>query len=413
MCLASIFEGEIERIAGPNRMSQTVIFQPQELLFELPSQTLPKCKECGKEFEKAKGHPYQIFCSKKCKLKERARVETAKEKRVKSIGHELSGLVPRREPKGERDKEIVRYFDEGFAMRAIAHKMGITHRYVLKRLVLLGCHVPDKANNRRHLKGRGPHSRNPNNEEIQRRKKELELSREAWRARLKINGELQSVKALIRKRRQSAVVLRNLKKGIGFQTTCKQNGWSFSALYEFIRGRKSYRMAQKRTGEFQEQLKTQGKYTKQFRDEYELQGRANSVLAGSRLPFKKEPIISLGSRRKPDFTINEEWAIEAKCAVRARETATAIGQAAWYRSKGYRTAVLIPDDITIDSDSIKLLHASSAIVLTITEFPLWVESYRSSLALSARTLPPVRQHSGNALHAQAGDRTRPGNPCDT
>jgi endogenous inhibitor of DNA gyrase (YacG/DUF329 family) len=191
----------------------------QVYLFEVP--TGKPCKRCGTLFQaKEKNHKY---CCARCReLDAWARHDAIEKERKKLLaaGFELPAI----RELSEQDKQAVHFYKEGFGIKAIGRKQGRNARAVQKALIAAGVYVAQEKHNGIAKKGTGEYSRVIM---AQRRQERKDQKNKIWRHRV-------------------AVCLWGLRKGSGIETTCKENGWVFSSVYNYIKASKAYLAARDR-----------------------------------------------------------------------------------------------------------------------------------------------------------------------
>jgi len=153
-------------------------------------------------------------------------------------------------------------------------------------------------------------------------------------------------------RHRMAVCLWNLRNGVGIETSCHQNGWKPTSVWNHIRERKAYhqlrcrldnqviseRFIQRECGWVSSAFPREGK----FCDEIALR------LEQIGIPYLREAQVG-GTRYRADFVI-KETVIEAKVDTTHNQMKKCIGQCWLYLHFGFKNIlVVIPDDVRLDS----------------------------------------------------------------
>jgi len=165
------------------------------------------CKNCGKEFSPQQKN--QIFCCPKCK-KAFFRQKTEEQIKVRFQRIQHSEAPP---PKNlsEKAKEAVELYKKKKGLGTIARALKESKSNVRRRLIYAGVYKPRPEQNTLARKGTGKFSKVLQRERIMKRE-------EGWRDRM-------------------AVCLRNLRRGIKIEVTCKTEGWSSKGIWRRLKGK--------------------------------------------------------------------------------------------------------------------------------------------------------------------------------
>ncbi len=156
-------------------------------------------------------------------------------------------------------------------------------------------------------------------------------------------------------RHRVATCLWNLRRGIGVQRTCKEEGWNLNSIWNDLGGRPSYRrFVLRRRRKWPAKRLTTKHWSKIFPAESGLQSRIETILQSRQLEYVRECRLP-GSRTRVDFKLADETFIECKVGVNAAQMYQFIGQALHYQRFAMKTVLCIPSDVEIRKDLHELI----------------------------------------------------------
>jgi hypothetical protein len=170
-------------------------------------------------------------------------------------------------------------------------------------------------------------------------------------------------------RHQVAKCLWNLRKGIGVQRTCKEEGWNLNSIWNHLGGRASYRRFVLRRGRKWPTKYTASKHwSKIFPAESGLQSRIETILQSRQLESVRECRLP-GSRTRVDFKLADGMFIECKVGVNAAQMYQFIGQALHYQKFAAKIILCIPSDVEIRKDLHELIVEMGVLVCNESTVP--------------------------------------------
>lgn len=121
-------------------------------------------------------------------------------------------------------------------------------------------------------------------------------------------------------RHRLATCLWNLRKGVGVETTCKQQGWNIKSIWNDLGPRRSYRcFALRRKRKWPDKRAAGKHFSRMFPVESALQDLVEAILQSQRLKYVRESRLE-GSRTRVDFKVDNETFVECKVGVNAGQT---------------------------------------------------------------------------------------------
>jgi hypothetical protein len=170
-------------------------------------------------------------------------------------------------------------------------------------------------------------------------------------------------------RQRIAKCLWNLRKGIGVQRTCKQEGWNLNSIWNDLGRRASYRRFVLRRKRKWPMKRTASKHwSKTFPAESGLQSRIETTLRSRQLEYVRECRLP-GSRTRVDFKLADGTFIECKVGVNAAQMYQFIGQALHYRKFATKIILCIPGDVEIRKDLHELIVQIGVLVCNEAALP--------------------------------------------
>jgi hypothetical protein len=156
-------------------------------------------------------------------------------------------------------------------------------------------------------------------------------------------------------RHRVAACLWNLRKGIGVQRTCKENGWNLNSIWNDLGRRASYRsFVLRRKRKWPTKYTASKHWSKIFPAESGLQSRVETILQSRQLEYVRECRLP-SSRTRVDFKLADQTFIECKVGVNAAQMYQFIGQAVHYRKFVAKIVLCIPSDVEIRKDLHELI----------------------------------------------------------
>ena len=169
-------------------------------------------------------------------------------------------------------------------------------------------------------------------------------------------------------RHRVAMCLWNLRKGIGVQRTCKEEGWNLNSIWNDWGRRASYRrFVLRRRRKWPTKRITSKHWSKLFPAEFGLQSRIETILQSQQIEYVRECRLQ-GSRTRVDFKLADRTFIECKVGVNAAQMYQFIGQALHYQKFATKIVLCMPSDVEIRKDLHELIVQMG--VLICNEFTL-------------------------------------------
>jgi len=163
-------------------------------------------------------------------------------------------------------------------------------------------------------------------------------------------------------RHRVAKCLWNLRKGIGVQRTCKEEGWNLNSIWNDLGRRASYRRFDlRRRRKWPTKRTTSKHWSKIFPAESGLQSSIETILQSRQLEYVRECRLP-GSRTRVDFKLPDQTFIECKVGVNAAQMYQFIGQALHYQKFATKTILCIPSDVEIRKDLHELIIQMGVLV---------------------------------------------------
>ena len=159
-----------------------------------------------------------------------------------------------------------------------------------------------------------------------------------------------------------AVCLWGLRKGMGVETTCKQNGWSKANIWNYLARRKSYRKFKAHRKTKWPDKRSSGKhYSRKFPSEAVFQGVIEGIVKNAGVRFVSQARLC-DAMTRVDIKLEDGTFVELKVALNARGSYEFIGQAFHYRKHAKRIILCIPSDIEFRRDLYELIVELGVIV---------------------------------------------------
>jgi len=377
-----------------------------DTLFDLQQCSNRKaCKNCGQEFLPQQKR--QVFCCPKCKRTFfHRKTDQEIQARFELIQHTD---VPLPENLSDKDKEAVElYTKRNYGIRAIARWQNRNHTVVRNALIKAGVFKLKTGQNRRDLKGTGPCSRILQKQRIEEREKEWRhkmavclwnyyRNRISVKATCDVNGwRFSSILCRLNERQgyrkwsvsnppedenfldhrqvrilrhRVAVCLRNFRYGKAIETTCHENGWNPSLVWNYLHKSKAYKKlkaARPSKAENVKQYKDRSKWnwhSKIYLEESDFQKVIRQLLEESGMVCDPEKQLR-HSQSRADFGVN--GSIYVDCKISTKPFWGAIGQAVHYKNEGKEVWIVIPDDVAVRSDQLETLEKDGIQVLSET-----------------------------------------------
>lgn len=163
-------------------------------------------------------------------------------------------------------------------------------------------------------------------------------------------------------RHRIATCLWLLRKGIGVETTCRQNGWSKSSVWNALAERRSYKKFKARRNPKWKDKRIYGRqYSRMFPKEALFQNAITKVLKNSGAIFVVEARLA-GTRTRVDFKLSDGTFVELKVGLSSGQCYEFIGQAVHYRKHTKRIVLCIPSDIQFRRDLHELIVELGVII---------------------------------------------------
>jgi len=163
-------------------------------------------------------------------------------------------------------------------------------------------------------------------------------------------------------RHRVATCLWNLRKGIGVQRTCKEEGWNLNSIWNDLGRRPSYRRFVLRRRRKWPTKRTASKHwSKIFAAESGFQSQIETLLKSRALEYVRECRLQ-GSRTRVDFKLAGKTFIECKVGVNAAQMYQFIGQALHYQKFAVKIILCIPSDVEIRKDLHELISQMGVLV---------------------------------------------------
>jgi len=294
------------------------------------------CNHCGKDT----GSKARHVCDQCRETKQAGALKS----RLAQIQAGTADEIPPSDPKHLR---VYTLYKEGFGIGNIEKVTGINRKIVREILIKSGVYKPDPNRNGKAKKGTGEQSR------ILMAIRRKEKEQQAKELRLKM-----------------ATCLKNLRKGIGVQRTCVDNGWSWQSVYQNLCKNKTYRLFRDRFEPSCDRQSTKRKsrtLSRRFKHESDFHEDLKSFLRLNGIPFEDEKEIGNG-RARLDLVVNG-IGYECKITTSLSDTHKAIGQILFYKTHSSTPVkLLIPDDIEIQKDALTVLDSVGIPVLNESSF---------------------------------------------
>jgi hypothetical protein len=188
-------------------------------------------------------------------------------------------------------------------------------------------------------------------------------------------------------RHRVATCLWNLRKGIGVQRTCKEEGWNLNSIWNDLGGRASYRrfVLRRRRKWPMKRIATKH-WSKIFPAESGLQSRIETILQSRQLEYVRECRLP-GSRTRVDFKLADKTFIECKVGVNAAQMYQFIGQALHYQKFTTKIILCIPSDVEIRKDLHELIIEMGVLVCNESTVPQILDGKIISLPITQLGTP--------------------------
>jgi hypothetical protein len=190
-------------------------------------------------------------------------------------------------------------------------------------------------------------------------------------------------------RHRMAVCLWNLRKGIGVETTCHQNGWPAKTIWNHLKERPSYRKARSKlevkSSSVRPRQKKFGWVSKQYPRETMFLEALASRFEEHGIGYEKEPRIG-ATRYRADFSALGHL-IECKVDLSHTAIKSCLGQCWIYRIlQELPIVIIIPDDVDTKHPFPEALNMMNIQLLRESELQKWSQKaiQESSCALHPR-----------------------------
>ena len=164
------------------------------------------------------------------------------------------------------------------------------------------------------------------------------------------------------RRHRLAVCLMGLRKGCGIETTCKQEGWNKSSIWNTLSQRVSYKKFKVRQKPRWVDKRIYGNaYSRIFLRESLFQSVIEGILKEAGFKFIPQYRIS-DALTKVDIKMEDGTFVELKVALNSGQSYEFIGQAYHYRKHTGKIVLCIPSDIQFRRDLYDLIMELGVIV---------------------------------------------------
>ena len=192
-------------------------------------------------------------------------------------------------------------------------------------------------------------------------------------------------------RHRVATCLWNLRKGIGVQRTCKEEGWNLNSIWNDLGRRASYRrFVLRRRRKWPTKITTSKHWSRLFPAESGLQSRIETILQSRQLEYIRECRLP-GSRTRVDFKLADQTFIECKVGVNAAQMYQFIGQALHYQKFAMKIILCIPSDVEIRKDLHELIIQMGVLVCNESTVPQILGGKIISLPIAQLGTPRTTQ----------------------
>lgn len=308
-------------------------------LFQIEPAQIKKTCACGVQFIAKESRVK--WCSRKCAVKHYAKhhYEILKQ-RYDLVKHfDMPAL-----PGSEKHQDVIDYYTkQKFGISVIGRLCGMHKQNIRRILIMAGVYHPEHKYNGYARKGQGKDSRFLI--EAKRKQRE-ELEKE--------------------KRHMIAVCLWGMRKGIGIETTVKQNGWNKGRLWNWISVNPWYKvMTSKRILSHKDsRLTTPNSWSKLYPLESSFCDHIEDIFKQNNIQYIREPVIE-GIQARADFKVYDTL-IECKVLTKRQDAYVLLGQIMLYKTKCQIPIALVPTDVTFKEDLKKLLIQNCFIETDLT-----------------------------------------------
>jgi hypothetical protein len=314
------------------------------------------CKGCGSLYVQVKCSEY---CTRKCMNKHTGKLNAKKlNERAKVI--QLFEFPSSLIITPQIEEMITLYRDKGVGFAAIAKIQGLSKDAIRRRLIQTGVWRPNPIHQVK--KGCG---KSPNQRETKR------LSRKTKK------------EALTARRHQVAVCLWALRRGVGVETTCHQNNWIISTVWNLLNKNRAYlRHKNGKTSKGSKDLHRAFRWVSQkYKSEGQFQDAIAEALKGAGIPFIRERQF-MDSRDRVDFEIADTWFLECKIDTKPNSFHRGMGQA--FQAKLLEkkdVCIIVPDDVRVREDQSRALALGSIGLIREDELLAYCSGIRSGSAI--------------------------------
>lgn len=171
-------------------------------------------------------------------------------------------------------------------------------------------------------------------------------------------------------RQRMAQCLRQLRKGVSIEQTCREGNWHYEGIISALRRRPSYRLLiVNRKGQWAEGYRKAGVRSRLFKTELVFNNYIEEILKAAQIPHVREVGLH-SSDTYPDFRICDSVIAESKVQTNKKAIYTLIGQLLHHKSVtqshgGSCVLVgIIPSDCTMAQCDIEALKAQGISIVT-------------------------------------------------
>ena len=175
--------------------------------------------------------------------------------------------------------------------------------------------------------------------------------------------QLQEIRKM---RHRMALCLLRLRRGIGIETTCKQNGWIVASIRNGLNQRESYkRFKARQKPKWPDKRRYGNQYSRKFPRESAFRGVIEDILRKAGIRFEPESPLH-GARTKVDIKLEDGTFVEFKVGLNSAQSHEFIGQATHYRKHAKKIILCIPSDVEVRGDLFELIVELGVIVCNET-----------------------------------------------
>ncbi len=159
-------------------------------------------------------------------------------------------------------------------------------------------------------------------------------------------------------RGRAAEALRNLlRRGVPIETTCRENGWGTSAVWNCLQLSKAYRKHTESKVPKESPLHNKT-LSKSFPKELDFEALVASRIG---VPYQRRAWLSDADAEADILITGSKVVIECKVSVKTHDVYVALGQILNYKAAGYTPLLCVPSDVSIPSRARMLIEREATI----------------------------------------------------